>query len=164
MPKIKAIIVTHDHQIFGSRRQKIRNFVLHMVRVLILVHRNVREAVLVLCEHLRKAAQKHVSIDEKIVEVHRIGPTQAFLQLIVDIGAFSRHGALGRVGHFLWHDQRIFCSRNLHANSIEWERFLLDLQIVHDSFDQAFRVIVIVNRKVGPKAEQRSIVSQNAHA
>ncbi len=55
-----------------------------MVGVLILVHQHVLEPLLIRLQHLRVMLQQQVGVHEQVVEVHRIGRTQALLIGLVD--------------------------------------------------------------------------------
>ena len=80
------VVVAHNHEILILGRQQVGDLVLHVVGVLILVHADVAEALLVLLEHLGARAQKLQRTHEQVVEVHRIRCAQAALELGIHAG------------------------------------------------------------------------------
>ena len=75
------VVVAHDHEVLVLGGQQVGDLVLDVVGVLILVDANVAEALLVLVEHLGAGAQQLERAHEQVVEVHRVGGTQAAFQL-----------------------------------------------------------------------------------
>ena len=73
-------------------RQLLDDEVLREVGVLILVHHDVLEALLVLQQHVGEVAQQDVHVEQQVVEVHRVAVVQALVIHLVD-GAYG--GSLG---------------------------------------------------------------------
>ena len=73
------VVVAHDHDVFVLLRQKPRNRVLRMVRILIFVHHDVAEALLVGLEHVGMVLQQQVCIYEQVIEVEGVRGAQALL-------------------------------------------------------------------------------------
>ena len=67
------VVVAHNHEVLILGGQQVGDLVLHVVGVLILVHADVAEALLVLFQHLGARAQQIERADEQVVEVHSVG-------------------------------------------------------------------------------------------
>ena len=65
------VVVAHDAQVVLPRGQGVDELVLHAVGVLVLVHQDVFEQLLVARQHVRGVAQQDVGLQEQVVEVHR---------------------------------------------------------------------------------------------
>ena len=76
-------------------------FVLHGVRVLVLVDEHVLEPAAVVLEHVGVLAEEPGRDHQQVVEVHRAGLAQPLLILDVDVGDLAledRAGALAELG------------------------------------------------------------------
>ena len=126
------VVVAHDHKVLVLGGQQVGDFVLDVVGVLILVDANVAEALLVLVEHLGAGAQQLERAHEQVVEVHRVGGTQAALQLQVDLRGLFVIGAVGGFEHVLGPDHGVFSRADLAADHIDGELLLLDAERLHN--------------------------------
>ena len=88
------VVIAHDHEVSVARGQEVGDRVLDVVGVLVLVHADLAEAVLVALEHLRALGEQLEGLDEQVIEVHRVGLGEAVVQLAVH----ARRGAVRRVG------------------------------------------------------------------
>ena len=159
----RLVVVAHDHEVAVARGQEVGDRVLDVVGVLVLVHADLAEAVLVALEHLGAAAQQLEGLDEQVVEVHGVGLGQAAVELAVDAGG----GAVGRIGrarHLIRAHHRVLGRGDLGADRVERELLLVDVEVGHDGLDQAARVVVIVDGEVGSVAHELRVLAQHAHA
>ena len=76
-------IVAHHADVLVACRQFLHDEVLRVVGVLVLVHHDVFETVLILQQHIWKVPQQHVHVKQQVVEVHRHGVAQAVVILLV---------------------------------------------------------------------------------
>ena len=126
------VIVAHDHEVLVLGGQQVGDLVLDVVGVLILVDANVAEALLVLVEHLGAGAQQLERAHEQVVEVHRVGGTQAAFQLQVDLRGLFVVGAVGGFEHVLGADHGVFGRADLAADHVDGELLLLDTERLHN--------------------------------
>ena len=79
-------VVAHHADVLEEGGQTADDEVLCEVGVLVLVHKDVLEVVLVLVEDVGVVAEQHVGEEEDVVEVHRIGTLQAVVIHLEDLG------------------------------------------------------------------------------
>ena len=70
------VVVAHHAEIIALPRQKVDKFILGMVGILVLVHHDVPEPVLVIFQHLWAFLKQSHRIDDEIIEVHGVGILQ----------------------------------------------------------------------------------------
>ena len=116
-----------------------------MVRILILVHADVAETLLVLLEHLGTCTQQLERPHQKIVEVHGVRCTQAPLELTINLRRLLLRRGRGTTAEFLRIDHGVLRRADLRANHVEWELLLLDTQTLHDVAHQAARIVIVVD-------------------
>ena len=126
------VVVAHDHEVLVLGGQQVGDLVLDVVGVLILVDANVAEALLVFVEHLGAGAQQLERAHEQVVEVHRVGSTQAALQLQVDLRGLFVIGAVGGFEHVLGPDHGVFGRADLAADHVNGKLLLLDAERLHN--------------------------------
>ena len=163
-PRVNGlIVVAHDHEVAVLGGEEVRDGVLDVVGVLVLVHADVLEAVLVLCEHVRVLGKKLEGLDQQVVEVHGVGALQALVERAVDaprqaIGGVLRALELGRALH------GVFRGADLRADGADGELLLVHAQVAHDGLGHAVRVVVIVDGEVVGIPDGLGILAQHAHA
>ena len=146
-----------------ARGQEIGDGVLDVVGVLVLVHADLAEAVLVALQDLRAPAQQLKGLDEQIIKVHGVCLGEAAVQLTVR----ARGGTVRRVGgacHLVRTHQRVLSRGDLGANRVHRKLLLVYIQVSHDGLDQAARVVVIVDGEVGAIPHKLRVLAQHAHA
>ena len=83
-PRVDGLVVVANyHDVLVPCGQKHRDLVLRVVGVLVLVHHDVTEAILVRGENLGVVLQQQIRINQQIVEVERVRRAQALLQTLV---------------------------------------------------------------------------------
>ncbi len=85
-------VVAHDAHFRAGLRQPPDDDVLGVVRILVLVHENIMEQLLVAGQHIGTVAQQDVGLEQQVVEVHR---TVAFAALTVELVERAELGHLG---------------------------------------------------------------------
>ena len=158
------VVVTHDHEVSVLARQEVGDGVLDAVGVLVLVHADLTEALLVGVEHLRVLGEKLEGLHQEVVEVHGIGALQAALQHAVDLRRLALQRRLGLALHLVRHDQAVLRRRDLRADGLDGELLGVHVELGHDGLDQALRVIVVVDSEVWLVAYELRVVAQHAHA
>ena len=99
----RLCVVAHDADPGVELRQAADDDVLGVVGVLVLVHQDVFEQLLVARQHVRGVAQQDVGLQEQVVEVHRAVALAALAVDIVDIAELGDlrlpvFGGIDRVG------------------------------------------------------------------
>ena len=159
----RLVVVAHDHEVAVARSQQVGDRVLDVVGVLVLVHADLAEAVLVALQDLGAPGEQLEGLDEKVVEVHRVGAGETAVQLAVDARGGAVRGA-GGARHLVGTHQGVLGRGDLGADGVERVGLLVDVQVGHDRLHQTARVVVIVDREVGPIAHELAILAQDAHA
>ncbi len=134
-----------------------------MVGVLILVHANVAEALLILLQHVGVIAQKLQGAHQQVVKVHSIRRTQTTLQLKVHAGSLFFLWARSAPQHVLRTNHGVFSSRNLGANHVDGELLLLNGERLHNVAHHAARVVVVVDGELAGITQQVGVLAQHAH-
>ena len=78
-------IVAHHTHLAMLQSQLHHDAVLRVVRILILIHQDVFESVLILRQNVRMLLEENVSVEQQIVEVHRIRLLQSVPVVLVDV-------------------------------------------------------------------------------
>ncbi len=135
-----------------------------MVGILILIHANVAEALLILLQHIGVIAQKLQGAHQQVVKVHSIRRTQTTLQLKVYASGLFFLRTRSAPQHVLRPNHGVFRSRNLGANHVDRELFLLNGERLHNVANHATRVIVIVDGELAGITQQVGVLAQHTHA
>ena len=89
-------------------RKQLGDGVLRVVGVLILVHHEVAETILIRLEHIGVVFEQQIRIQQQIVEVERVGGLQALLQTLVYTGGNLRRRAVRLLFEHTGDDQFVF--------------------------------------------------------
>lgn len=92
--------------------EQLEDFVLRAVGVLVLVHVDVVEEVLVKLEQLVGACQQVNHVHEQVVEVHRVGAAERTLVEVVDGRDMPLAGRSCALGVLFGHDKIVLCAGN----------------------------------------------------
>ncbi len=71
-------IVAYDGNVSVFKCQIFNDQVLSQVRILVLIHQNIRELLPVACQHLGKPAEKNIGIKQQIIKIHSPRPICIF--------------------------------------------------------------------------------------
>ena len=121
-----------------------------MVGVLVFVHEQVLETILVGGQHVGMMLEQQVRVEKQVVEVEGVRRAQALLQALVDAGAYLGGRVVSFIGEDAGHDELVFRR--------------VDVQFGHDVFHQALRIIVIIDGEALGKAQALAVGAQDAHA
>ena len=161
-------LVTHHADVLLLLGQKTDQRELQSVRVLILVHEDVAELVVVVRAHLRIFAEQANSFDQQIIEVERVVRAQAFLVELEDArdgGAFFV-GILDARGITFGIKAAILRMAD-RALRLAWAKPLrVVAQILDARFDDAHGVVLIVDGERARVAfvERGDVAAQDADA
>jgi len=135
-----------------------------VVGVLVLVHADVAEALLVAGERAGVPGEEFVGADEKVIEVHRVGAFETGLQDTVDLRGLAVERGLGGALHLVGVDQGVLGRGDARADGLQGELLGVDVKVVHDRLDETLRVVVIVDGEVGRVADELGILAEHADA
>ena len=158
------VVVAHDHEVSVLAGKEVGDGVLDAVGVLVLVHADLAEALLVGVEHLRVLGEKLEGLHQEVVEVHGVGTLEAALQHAVDLRRLALQRRLSLALHLVGHDQAVLRCRDLRADGLDGELLGVHVELGHDGLDQALRVIVVIDGEVRLVAHQLWVVAKHAHA
>ncbi len=157
------VVVAHHHEVAVELGQPLGDEVLHMVGVLVLVHRDLDEAPLVAGQHLGVPLEQEERVHEQVVEVHGVGHHEAALELGVDPGRLLG-GGVGRLGgHLVGVHHGVLGGTDLGTDHVDGKLLGVDVEVGHDGLDQALGVVVVVDGEVGTVAQELGVVAQDAH-
>ena len=160
----RLVVVAHDHQVLVLGSEQICDLVLNVVRVLILVHADVAESLLVLFEHLGTTAQKLERAHQQVIEIHGVCSAQATLQLGIDARGLFLLRTRRTGTHLIRADHGIFRRRDLGADHVDGILLLLDGERLHDVAYHAARIVVVVDGELAGIAQKVCILTKHAHA
>ncbi len=156
----RLIVVAHDAEILVLGGQRLHELVLRDVGVLELVHQHVIEAAAPVREALGMLREQRQRVQQQVVEVHRIGLLQRGRQRAIDLGRDLGERAVGVGGETVGRHHPVLGARDerMHrARRIDLGRMAARLE---QTLDQRLRVVLVVDRVVGPEAEQRRLAAQ----
>ncbi len=143
----RLIVVTDDHDVRVLATDQLHEPVLRAVRVLILVHEDEAEAILILRAHVHVLLEDAHRQDQEVVERDGVRLPQRALELLVH----RRHGARMRVlrHRFVLADghERVLRVGDRVEDGARRVVLRRDAQALHDPLDDADGVILIVDRE-----------------
>ena len=89
------VVVAHHHDVAVLGGEQLGDGVLGAVGVLVLVHHEIAEAVLVGLAHVLVVLQQQVAVQKKVVEIEGVGRAQALLQALVHALGHLAHRVVG---------------------------------------------------------------------
>lgn len=135
-------VVAHHGDVPVARGQGAHDVVLGQVGVLVLIHQQVLEALLVLQHHLGMVAEEDVGEEQQVVEVHGAGTVAASGVLLVDgadvwaqVGGIGGH-QLGVVQVVLGPHQVVLGNADAGMHLVGLVQLVVQLQFLHDGADQ----------------------------
>jgi hypothetical protein len=137
--------------------------VLGTVGVLILVHQDVAEPLLIGLEHGGEGSEQLDGDHEQVVEVHRRGLDQALLVETVDVGDLFVVEPVALVGKRLVVDQLVLGVGDDRLHCLLGKALAVEIEILGDHAQEAKRVGVVVNGETRPVAKARCLPPQHAH-
>ena len=138
--------------------------VLGPVGVLVLVHQDVAEALLVVVQHVGAGLQQVDGHQQQVVEVHGVGRQQPLLVLAVDLGDPALHDGPGPAGVGLEVDQLVLGGRDEGVDGPGRELLGVEVEVPDHVPGQADGVGLVVDGEVALVAEAGGVPAQDAHA
>ena len=108
--------------------------------------------------------EQQVRVEKQVVEVEGVRRAQALLQALVDAGAYLGGRVVGFIGEDAGHDELVFRRGYTAADGVDGPALRVDVQLGHDVFHQALRIIVVVDGEALEKAQALAVGAQDAHA
>ena len=164
-PRVNGlVVVAHHHDVAMSRGQKLRDGVLGAVGVLVLVHHDVAEPLLIGGPHIFVVLQQQVAVQQHVVEVHGVGGLEALLEPRVHARGLLAHRVGGPGLEVGGHHQVVLRLRDAVHQRIHGEALRVDVQAGHDVLVQALQIVGIVDREALGEAEPLGVGAQDAPA
>ena len=139
--------------------QLLDNEILRSIRILILIYQNILETLLPLRQNFRMIAEKHIRIEQNIVEVHGLCLTTTSHILGINL-RHARHTTISvslldirRIEVIFGRNQRVLGIGNAARHRRYLISLVVELQFFDDGFQQTFRIVGVVNAEVGRVAE-----------
>ena len=149
------VVIADDAQVPVLIRQKPHQLELRIVGVLILVHHDIAETVLIRCEHLVMGMKQLHGQHEQIIEIHGVILAEPLLILVIGVRNALVLIAQSRVLlAVVQRRQKLILGRgDLRQNSALPQVLRVDLQVFADFLHQGSLVVRIVDR-------ERRLISQ----
>ena len=137
---------------------------LRHTRVLILVHDDIAEAVLVIFPRFCVILQQLDRVEDQVVKVHCTCGFQTVGVGGIDFGDQLRLGIGRDLGsHFLCGHELILIGRNLPDGRLDRQEFVVNHQIFINLLDDALLVVRVVDGKAFGKADSLGVTAQHPH-
>ena len=164
-PRVNGlVVVAHDHDVFVLLRQKPGDSILRMVRVLIFIHHDVTEALLVCLEHIGVVLQQQIRVHEQVIEVESVRSTQTLLQSRVDSGGHLPHRVNRLLLEITRHNKLVFRLGDAPHEGVYGKALRVDVELGHDFLVQALLIVGVVDGEALREAEALGVGAQHAHA
>ena len=162
---VDRLVRVADHrQVAALSGEQLEPAVLDRVGVLVLVHQDLTERLLVGAAHLREQLEHVDRADEQVVEVHRIHAVQLALVARVDVGdrALEERADQLRVGLRVAH--AVLGVRDLIVDRRRGEALGVDPVLLHAALDQPARIGLVVDRELARVAELVGVGTEHPRA
>ena len=153
--------VADDTDVASGLPELYHQLVLREVRVLVLVHEDVLESLLVVLEHVGMLAEHPHGANQQVVEVHRVRRHETPLVLGVSLGdppLVDRPGALVESRH-VDHVRLGRADDTQHGSRREAP--LVDAEVVEDVLHEPAAVAVVVDAETRPVADPLRVAAQH---
>ena len=135
---VDALIrVPHHAQVVMLRREHLHQPVLGVVGVLVFVHQDVTEAILIVLEHLGESTEQLDRDHEQVVEIHRRCDQQPLLVHPVDLGDLLVIDPVALTLERLKVDQLVLGVADGGANALRREPLGIEVEVTNAPLDQA---------------------------
>ena len=158
------VVVAHHHDVLMLGGQQARDGVLGVVRVLVLVHHDVAEAVLIGFEHVRMVLEQQIGVQQQVVEVEGVRGLQSLLQSRVHARGHLPHRVIRLLLELERHHQLVFRRGDAVHERVYRKALRIDVQLGHDLLVQALLIVSVVDGEVAREAQALGIGAQDAHA
>ena len=145
-PRVDGLVIfAHDHDVAMLCCEQLRERILGMIGVLILVHQQIAEAILIDFEHFFMVLEQEIRVEEQIVEIERIEGAQAFLQHFVDAPDHLRRRVFVALFEYFGRYELVLRLRDTIAHHALGIALRIDVELGHDALHEALRVGVVVD-------------------
>ena len=161
----RLVVVANDADVVRAASQQAHQMELRDARVLILVHDDVAEAVLVVFPRLGVVLQQAHRVEDEVVKVHGARRFQAASVGGVDFRDELRLRVGGHLGgHVLGGHELIFIGRDLPDGRLDRQEFVVDHQVFVDLLDDALLVVGVIDREALREADALGVAAKHPHA
>ena len=148
--------------------QEADDLVLHVVRILILIHENMRVPLQIAFAHLGMVIEQEEGFEQEVVEIHRIG--HVLSSLILLIYSMDRLHTL----HLVTMDQGGVCCitvgknqavlgvRNAGTNNLRLVQLVIQTHLLDNRLDKAARIRRVVNREARAVVSMLNLAAQDS--
>ena len=159
------IVVTHHAQVALAPGHQPHKLVLGDVRVLILVHQNIVELVLIVLQHRRMLAQQLQRLDEQIVEVQGVVAAKGDFIFFIGLAQLAVAEVVARVLQPLaGREHAVLCVGDRRLDGLRREFLVIELQRLRHALDDRHAIILVVDGKLALVAQLLDVPSQDARA
>ena len=159
------VVIAHHADVVGAARQQAHQVELRNAGILIFVHNDIAEFLLVVFPRLGVLLQKPHGVKNQIVKVHRPGSLQASRVGRVNFGNQRRLGVGGLLlGDILRREELILKGADLRGGRLDRQEFVVNHQILVDQLHHALLVVAVIDGKAFGKADALGIAAQHPHA
>ena len=161
-------IIAHHTDTRLRASQQADNLILHVVRILILIHENMRVPLHIALAHLGMVIEQEEGFEQEVVEIHRVG--HVFSSLVLLIYSMDRLHTL----HLVTMDQGgVFCItvgknqavlgvRNAGTNNLRLVQLVIQAHLLDNRLDKAARIRRVVNREAGAVVRMLHLAAQDS--
>ena len=161
-------VVAHHGEVLVAGGHGAHDVVLGQVGVLVLVHQDVLEALLVLQHHVRMVAEQDVGVEQQVVEVHGGRPEAALGVLAVDLAELLASGCrvIGHQLHvvqvLLGADQVVLGDADAAVDEVGLVQLVVQPPFLHDGAQQGAAVVGVVDGEVARIAQLAALGPEDA--
>ena len=161
-------VVAHDADLRMGLRKAADDRVLRIVGVLILVHQNIAELLLVAGQHVGAVAQQDIGLQKQIIEVHRAVALAALAVDVVDVAEFGNLrlpvlGGVDRVGEVgAGRHEAVLGVGDARSQHVGLVLLVRKVQLADDGFDEVLGVRGFVDRERIGEADPFGVLPQDA--
>ena len=159
------IVIADDADVLIVPGEQAGQYILCVVRILILVYEHIAELVLIKLEHLRVVLEQQHGFHDDVVEIERTRLFHFLFVLAVDIRDLFAEIVAGRIGSELLRRHELILRAADHAHhGARIERLGVEVQFFHHIRDDALFVVLIVDGERALEAQQVDMPAKNAQA
>ena len=159
------VIVAHHADIVGTACQQTHQMELRHAGILVLVHHNVAEFVLVVLPGLGVRLEQAHGMEDQIVKIHGPCGFQAAHVGRINLGDQCRLGVPGRFRrHILRRHQLILVGTDLCHRRLDGQELVINHLVLVDLLQDALLIIRVIDGKTLGEADALGIPAQDPHA
>ncbi len=163
--RVDALGIVADHaDVLEAFGQLANQQILDAVGILVLVHEDVLEPVLVPFQHVAVAGEEFQRLQEKVVEVQRIRVPQAALVFLVDLTGALDQGIVPRLAVLCGPKHLVLRDADAAPDARRAELLLGDPEGLHDAAHQRLGIVGVVDGEVAGIAELLGLEPEEAGA